>query len=70
VDKGKQLWQNVCYIIYFRKGIKMQIIVTTKEEEQLIKSMCDLCLKAGGIQNLKEVQTVLEAVAYPTVETK
>ena len=47
----------------------MIITVNTKEEEIMIKQLCDITLKAGGIQNMEGVQKILASIAYPT-ETK
>lgn len=40
----------------------MKIIVNNEQERQLITSLCDVALRAGGIKNLKEVEIVLNSI--------
>lgn len=40
----------------------MKIIVENNQERQLITSLCDVALRAGGIKNLKEVEMVLNSI--------
>lgn len=43
----------------------MKIIVENEQERQMILSMCDVALRAGGIKNLKEVEIVLNSIESP-----
>ena len=43
----------------------MTIIVENQQEENLIKSLCHVALRADGIQNLEGVNKILAAVVYP-----
>ena len=47
----------------------MRIIVESKEEQDLIRSLCDIALKAGGISNLNGVGIILAAVGAESPET-
>ena len=40
----------------------MKIIVENNQERQLITSLCDVALRAGGVRNLKEVEIVLNSI--------
>ena len=40
----------------------MKIIVENQREQQLVESMCDVVLRAGGIKNMAEVQLVLGSI--------
>lgn len=40
----------------------MRIIVNSEKENQLINSFCDLALKAGGVQNLNEVNMIQASI--------
>jgi hypothetical protein len=40
----------------------MKIIVENEEERTLIVSLCDVALKANGVQNLKPVNAILASV--------
>lgn len=40
----------------------MKIIVENEQERQLITSLCDVALRAGGVRNLKEVEIVLNSI--------
>ena len=43
----------------------MKIIVENQREQQLIESMCDVVLRAGGIKNMAEVQLILNSIEKP-----
>lgn len=43
----------------------MKIIVENNQERQLIESLCDVALRAGGVRNLKEVEIVLNSIESP-----
>jgi len=43
----------------------MKIIVENERERQMITSLCDVALRAGGIRNLKEVEIVLNSIESP-----
>lgn len=40
----------------------MRVIVENEQERQLITSLCDVALRAGGVRNLKEVEIVLSSI--------
>jgi hypothetical protein len=40
----------------------MVIIVKDEKEHQLILSLCDLALKAGGIQNYQNIGVILASI--------
>lgn len=40
----------------------MKIIVENNQERQLITSLCDVALRAGGVKNLKEVEIILNSI--------
>ena len=40
----------------------MRIIVDNDIEKQLIISLCDVALKAGGVRNLKETEKILASI--------
>ena len=40
----------------------MKIIVENQKEHQLIESLCDVALRAGGVKNIKEVSLVLNSI--------
>ncbi len=40
----------------------MRIIVDNDRERQLIESMCDVALRAGGIKNLDEVNLIINSI--------
>lgn len=48
----------------------MKIIVDNPRERQIIESMCDVVLRAGGIKNMKEVQVVLDAIMEKPQESE
>ncbi len=50
----------------------MKIIVENEQEKQLIESMCDIALKAGGLRNYNEVGMIMRSIemAVPTPEPK
>ncbi len=40
----------------------MRIIIDNKKERELIESMCDVALRAGGIKNLAEVNGIIASI--------
>ncbi len=48
----------------------MKIIVENQKERQLIESLCDIALRAGGVKNLKEVSSILNSIENKKKEKK
>jgi len=48
----------------------MKIIVDNEKEKQLIESLCDVALRAGGVRNIQEVNLVLASIKLNTPKDK
>jgi hypothetical protein len=48
----------------------MKIIVKNEQEKQIIVSMCDIALKAGGLRNYNEVGIVMQSIEMEKPELK
>jgi len=46
----------------------MKIYCETPEDEKLIKQLCDVALKAGGLPNLPAIQLILSSIQSSEVE--
>ena len=40
----------------------MKILIEDEKEKTMLLSLCDICLKAGGITNLEGVQIILNSI--------
>jgi hypothetical protein len=48
----------------------MKIIVENEQEKQIIASMCDIALKAGGLRNYDEVGRIMNSIVMAEPKTK